>query len=53
MGAQRVWVHTYSLDGPYALANYQARGFQIYKQETQNKELPDEPIGPWVGAYRT
>ncbi|BAZ27415.1 hypothetical protein NIES4073_83340 [Kalymmatonema gypsitolerans NIES-4073] len=53
MGAQRVWVHTCSLDGPYALANYQARGFQIYKEETHTKELPDEPIGPWVGAYCT
>ena len=51
MGAQRVWVHTCSLDGAYALANYQARGFQIYKQETHLKELPDRPIGPWQGAY--
>jgi ribosomal protein S18 acetylase RimI-like enzyme len=31
---RRVWVHTCTLDGPYALANYQRRGFKIYKQET-------------------
>ncbi|GAA3932888.1 GNAT family N-acetyltransferase [Litoribacillus peritrichatus] len=31
---RRVWVHTCSLDHPSALANYQARGFKIYKQET-------------------
>jgi GNAT superfamily N-acetyltransferase len=32
----RVWVHTCTLDHPAALANYQARGMTIYKQETQN-----------------
>jgi ribosomal protein S18 acetylase RimI-like enzyme len=52
MGARRVWVHTCSLDGPYALPNYQARGFQLYKQETRTLELPDKPIGCWPGAYR-
>jgi GNAT superfamily N-acetyltransferase len=30
----RVWVHTCTLDHPSALANYQARGMVIYKQET-------------------
>jgi ribosomal protein S18 acetylase RimI-like enzyme len=49
MKAQRVWVHTCSLDGPYALANYKARGFQIYKQETHLEDIPDRPIGPWLG----
>ena len=29
----RVWVHTCNLDHPAALANYQARGMVIYKQE--------------------
>ncbi|MDN4500966.1 GNAT family N-acetyltransferase [Alteromonadaceae bacterium BrNp21-10] len=33
---QRVWVHTCSLDHPSALANYQARGFQVYKTEPNN-----------------
>jgi GNAT superfamily N-acetyltransferase len=32
--ASRVWVHTCNLDHPAALANYQARGMVIYKQET-------------------
>ena len=32
-GTRRVWVHTCSLDHPAALANYQARGLQLYKQE--------------------
>ena len=34
-GCERVWVHTCSLDHPSALANYRARGLQLYKQETQ------------------
>ena len=32
MGAERVWVHTCTLDHPFALANYQARGLQIYNR---------------------
>jgi len=32
MGAARVWVHTCSFDHPNALKNYQARGFQIYRE---------------------
>jgi GNAT superfamily N-acetyltransferase len=47
----RVWVHTCTLDGPAALQNYQARGFQLYHQEDQTVELPDAPPGPWPGAY--
>lgn len=31
---ERVWLHTCTLDGPYALSNYQKRGFTIYKQDT-------------------
>ncbi|BAY07729.1 GNAT family N-acetyltransferase [Calothrix sp. NIES-2098] len=50
MRAKRVWVHTCSLDSPHALANYQARGFQIYQQKVHSQELPDKPIGPWLGA---
>jgi GNAT superfamily N-acetyltransferase len=30
----RVWVHTCTLDGPFALPNYEARGMSIYKTET-------------------
>ncbi|PMB50103.1 hypothetical protein CEN39_19475 [Fischerella thermalis CCMEE 5201] len=50
IGAKRVWVHTCSLDGPHALANYQARGFKIYKQAEQIVEIPDKPMGAWPGA---
>jgi GNAT superfamily N-acetyltransferase len=35
-GAERVWVHTCTLDGPHALANYQARGFVPYKTATES-----------------
>lgn len=41
---ERVWVHTCSLDGAYALRNYQARGFQIYKTTTHQQLItkPDQ-----------
>ena len=32
-GASRVWVHTSTRDHPHALANYQARGFRLFKEE--------------------
>jgi GNAT superfamily N-acetyltransferase len=49
-GARRVWVHTCSLDGPRALANYLARGFVIYDQRSTTVELPSHSPGPWPGA---
>ncbi len=49
-GARRVWVHTCTLDGPHALANYQARGFRVYDQRTHSVELPSRSPGPWPGA---
>ena len=49
-GARRVWLHTCTLDHPQALANYQARGLRLYRQETTAKEIPAEPSGPWPGA---
>lgn len=49
MGAKRVWVHTCSLDHPAALANYQARGMTVFRQETGMKPVADTP-GPWPGA---
>ena len=33
----RVWVHTCNRDHPNALANYQARGFRIYKTVTSDE----------------
>lgn len=50
-GANRVTVHTCSLDGPHALHNYQARGFRLVHKEYAEHTLPDAPIGPWAGAY--
>ena len=35
-GTQRVWVHTCNLDHPSALQNYQARGMEIYRVETDS-----------------
>lgn len=49
MGARRVWVHTCSLDGPTALANYEARGLVRYRDEVKTQERPAEPDGPWPG----
>lgn len=47
--AQRVWVHTCSLDGPYALANYQARGMRVISETTRPEVLPKSPPGSWPG----
>jgi GNAT superfamily N-acetyltransferase len=52
MGANRVWVHTCTLDHPKALANYEARGLKQYKQDEQVVVLPSEQPGPWPGAQR-
>jgi GNAT superfamily N-acetyltransferase len=51
MGAKRVWLHTCTLDHPQALANYQARGFRVYRREEVTEDLPDEPLQPWPGEY--
>lgn len=50
MGASRVWVHTCTLDHPSALANYCARGFRMYHEETHTQDLPACSPGPWPGA---
>ena len=49
-GARRVWVHTCSLDGPHALANYTSRGFRVYRQTVDQVDLPAESPGPWPNA---
>ena len=33
-GAERVWLHTCSLDSPAALPAYEARGFRRYDERT-------------------
>ena len=38
-GASRVWVHTCTLDGRHALANYQARGFVPYHTAKHEQTL--------------
>ncbi|MFD6418231.1 GNAT family N-acetyltransferase [Streptomyces sp. NPDC060194] len=49
---RRVWLHTCSLDGPHAVANYERRGFRLY--DTRTAEQPAVPTpGPWPGAERT
>lgn len=49
---RRVWVHTCTLDGPVALAHYQARGLVPYRVEESVLDLPSEPPGAWSGAHR-
>ena len=43
----RVWVHTCTLDGPAALANYQARGLVVYAEEITEEIVPAQSPGPW------
>ncbi|MEV3854814.1 GNAT family N-acetyltransferase [Streptomyces sp. NPDC050095] len=46
---KRVWLHTCSLDGEHAMANYERRGFRLFRTETG--EEPDVVTpGPWPGA---
>jgi GNAT superfamily N-acetyltransferase len=49
-GAERVWLHTCTLDGPHALANYRARGLQVYDKKTELWDMPDVMPGPWPGS---
>jgi hypothetical protein len=44
---KRVWVHTCTLDHEYALNNYLARGFSIYKKETTTEQIPDDDDPIW------
>jgi GNAT superfamily N-acetyltransferase len=38
-GTKRVWVHTCSLDGPHALANYEKRGFRVFDVRTEDEKV--------------
>ncbi|MFI6816429.1 GNAT family N-acetyltransferase [Nonomuraea sp. NPDC050328] len=51
-GTRRVWLHTCTLDGPHALANYRARGFRVYQEKLNEPgDRPEGPTpGPWPGA---
>ena len=48
---RRIWVHTCSLDAPVARANYEARGFRLFRTETKSVMLPPAP-GAWPGQSR-
>jgi GNAT superfamily N-acetyltransferase len=48
---ERVWVHTCTLDGPHALRNYLARGFQEFHTDTRDEPVAPKPPGPWPGAH--
>lgn len=39
-GANRVWLHTCTLDDPAAMPNYLKRGFRPFKTEQYSAELP-------------
>ena len=39
-GANRVWLHTCTLDDPAALPNYLKRGFRAFKTEKYSAEMP-------------
>jgi GNAT superfamily N-acetyltransferase len=45
-GANRVWVHTCTLDHPSALAAYVARGFRPFKEEIYTATLPAPAPAP-------
>lgn len=48
--ATRVWVHTCTLDGPAALANYRARGFVVCHVEETDEPVADTPLGSWIAT---
>ncbi len=40
-GTTRLWLHTCSLDGPNARANYEARGFELIDETVEYRLVPD------------
>ena len=51
LGPRRVWLHTCSKDGPYAMDNYLRRGFRLFDTKTELEPDVATP-GPWPGAER-
>ncbi|HYP30111.1 MAG TPA: GNAT family N-acetyltransferase [Blastocatellia bacterium] len=49
-GANRVWLHTCTLDGPAAMPNYLSRGFKPFKQEKYFTEVRGQDSGACEGA---
>jgi GNAT superfamily N-acetyltransferase len=54
-GTEQVYVHTCTEDHSGALSNYVARGFTVDREETKEKELPedDAPIWSSPAYYRS
>jgi GNAT superfamily N-acetyltransferase len=50
LGPWRVWMHTCTLDGPHALSNYRARGFEVCAERVDDVDVLPQPVGPWPGA---
>lgn len=46
----RVWLHTCSLDGPHALANYQARGLRVVGVHHEQQRVPAQPLNAWTAS---
>ncbi|MGW0993969.1 GNAT family N-acetyltransferase [Streptomyces sp. NPDC002523] len=47
---KRVWLHTCSKDGEFAMANYLRRGFKLFDTKVEEEAEVATP-GPWPGAY--
>jgi len=47
---KRVWLHTCSKDGRYAMDNYLRRGFTLFDTRVEEEAEVAAP-GPWPGAY--
>jgi GNAT superfamily N-acetyltransferase len=47
LGPSRVWLHTCTEDHPHALANYLARGFEVFLVETKDEDIPDDDDPLW------
>ncbi|MEU1788500.1 GNAT family N-acetyltransferase [Streptomyces sparsogenes] len=43
---KRVWLHTCSKDGPYALDNYRRRGFRVFDTKLDTEPEPEPAPGP-------
>ncbi|MGW7259072.1 GNAT family N-acetyltransferase [Streptomyces sp. NPDC054834] len=46
---KRVWVHTCSKDGEFAMDNYLRRGFRLFDTKVEEEREVPAP-GPWPGA---
>ncbi|MFE9452295.1 GNAT family N-acetyltransferase [Streptomyces sp. NPDC006739] len=47
---KRVWLHTCSKDGEFAMDNYQRRGFRLFDTKVELEPEATAP-GPWPGAF--